>query len=920
MGSPCRRTHIDKKKRDFGKSALIIFLKKGKTKMLTSVLLAATNNTILDIGPQDQVCKFCGAFVWAVEFTGTHVGTGPKAYSICCAKGKVQLPLLKETPPELKQLLTSTIMREINVNESINNGSGLYVFRVNDHVYHSIGSLVPPDGRTPKFAQFYMYDGQEPLSEQTPVRLRLLERSTDGRFVNLIGRNDYEFAGLAVDNNLVNRRDIVVEYKRGGLQRITGIHLCFMSLQYPLLFTHREDGYILGIKHRNVNNANQDNDKTVSMREIQAFRLQCRASEGHTLLLGGRLFLQYVVDSWHGDVSATEVGKRIVLPSNFTGGFRYMQQNFQNSLAICKEYGHPDLFVTFTCNLKWVEIQRALVAAGSTTASVRPDFVARVFKLKLDAMMSDFMKKDVVAVYTIEFQKCGLPHAYIVLWLAEGDKLVFTEDIDHIISAKLPDKENDHVGYQVVSQFIMHDPYGESDYIFNLFHGHVVPYNRGLLVKYQAHINVERCNRSQSIKYLFKYIGKGPDKVIAVMERTDSRYNGPTVAAYTSQEVYAHPASGERFYLRLLLNVIVGAKTFDEIRTVDGIVYPINKEACFHRGLLESDKEWHVALDDASHYATSPQLRELFVTRLIFYEVSNPAELWEKHRNTLADDIQYTQRRLLQLPTLVINDHDKQALALEGINNLLKQHGKTLTDFPELPQLDTAVTYKYGNQLLLEELMYDCHALQIEATKRTTYLNQMQRLIFDKVIQSVALNSGDFYFIYGHGGTGKTFLWSTILCKLRSEGLIVLAVASSGIASLLIECGRTTHSRVRIPTDINEVSTCEIKKNTHIAELICKTSLIIWDEALMTHCYVYEAVDRSFRKIRRTVNPNADPLPFGGITMLMGGDFRKTLHVVLGSRRYCGCKYKQILSLARMQGIHAHRKYACRAKCTFGIN
>ncbi|XP_074327640.1 uncharacterized protein LOC141665556 [Apium graveolens] len=301
------------------------------------------------------MCKFCGALVWAAEFTGTHMGTGPKAYSICCAKGKVQLPLLKETPPELKQLLTGTTMREIkfqhnlrmyniifalcsfggSVDESINNGSGPYVFRVNDHVYHSNGSLVPPDGRTPKFAQFYMYDGQEavdyrlqfplsrdqldpdivnlllqmlnrenallgifkqireryPLSEQIPVRLRLLERrSADGRFVNRISRNDYEFVGLAVDKNLANHRDIVVEYKRGGLQRITEIHPCFMSLQYPLLFTRGEDGYRLGIKHRNVNNANQDNDMTVSMREFQAFRLQCRASEGHTLLLGGDYF------------------------------------------------------------------------------------------------------------------------------------------------------------------------------------------------------------------------------------------------------------------------------------------------------------------------------------------------------------------------------------------------------------------------------------------------------------------------------------------------------------------------------------------------------------------------------------------------------------------------------------------------------
>ncbi|KAL8155794.1 hypothetical protein AgCh_000997 [Apium graveolens] len=141
-------------------------------------------------------------------------------------------------------------------------------------------------------------------------------------------------------------------------------------------------------------------------------------------------------------------------------------------------------------------------------------------------------------------------------------------------------------------------------------------------------------------------------------------------------------------------------------------------------------------------------------------------------------------------------------------------------------------------------------------------------------MQSVSLGKGGFCFVYGHGGTGKLFLWSTIICRLRSEGTIVLAVASSGIASLLIEGGRTAHSRFRLPIDRNETSTCEFKKNTYLAELICRTSLIIWDEAPMTHHFVFEAVDRSFRDIRHAVNLNVSSIPFGGVTMVLGGDFR----------------------------------------------
>lgn len=73
-----------------------------------------------------------------------------------------------------------------------------------------------------------------------------------------------------------------------------------------------------------------------------------------------------------------------------------MQLNFQDSIAVCRDYGHPDLFITFTCNPKWPEIRRTVIFTGCQDAFVRPYLIARVFKMNLNAMISDFMKGNVM--------------------------------------------------------------------------------------------------------------------------------------------------------------------------------------------------------------------------------------------------------------------------------------------------------------------------------------------------------------------------------------------------------------------------------------------------------------------------------------------------------------------------------------------
>ncbi|XP_074347337.1 uncharacterized protein LOC141686186 [Apium graveolens] len=206
---------------------------------------------------------------------------------------------------------------------------------------------------------------------------------------------------------------------------------------------------------------------------------------------------------------------------------------------------------------------------------------------------------------------------------------------------------------------------------------------------------------------------------------------------------FAHPSSGERFYMRMLLNFVKWSISFECIRTVNGVTYPTFKAACYALGLLDDDREWVDCLSKAAVWAT-----------------------------------------------------------------------------------------------------------------------------------------GKLFFISGHGGIRKTFLWNTIASKLRSDSMIVLPVATSGIASLLLPNGQTAHSQFRIPLDVTAESTCEIKHGTQLAELLQKTSLIIWDEAPMTHKYCFEALDKSLRDILSTQYEDSRSKPFGGLTVVCGGDFRHILPVI----------------------------------------
>jgi hypothetical protein len=260
----------------------------------------------------------------------------------------------------------------------------------------------------------------------TDVKLKLMsERKSDGRIYNKPTVS--EVAALIVgDIDSAEKRDLILETQTGDLQRIDEFHPNYLSYQYPLIFPYGEDGYRTDIRHR-LRPSTKPNSRTrLTIREWLAYRLQSRANEAKTLLCSRRLFQQFLVDaytmmeadrlSWlrknqstlrvgkynnlnqtsgSGSSSRTKKGKRVVLPSSFVGGKRYMDSLYFDGMAISAAVGFPDLFITFTCNPNWPEIQRCL-KKDNLKPHDRPDIVTRIFKIKFDQLLKDLTKNHVL--------------------------------------------------------------------------------------------------------------------------------------------------------------------------------------------------------------------------------------------------------------------------------------------------------------------------------------------------------------------------------------------------------------------------------------------------------------------------------------------------------------------------------------------
>lgn len=243
-------------------------------------------------------------------------------------------------------------------------------------------------------------------------------------------------------------------------------------------------------------------------------------------------------------------------------------------MAVVRALGKPDLFVTFTCNPDWPEIKQNIKHYHKV--QYRHDIVVRVFKGKLKAFMDDILNNDLFGKvmfynYSIEFQKRGLPHAHIIIAMHEQNKITTEDEIDKIISAEIPDQQEDPELFETVTKHLLHGPCGNinpdavcmkdgkcsknfpknfspttvlnlngyplyrrrdnrrtctkivKNNVVDLDNRWVVPYCSFISKKYNNHTNVECVYSVQAVKYIYKYILKGQDMANVEIQTTEGQ-------------------------------------------------------------------------------------------------------------------------------------------------------------------------------------------------------------------------------------------------------------------------------------------------------------------------------------------------------------------------------------------------------------
>jgi hypothetical protein len=323
--------------------------------------------------------------------------------------------------------------------------------------------------------------------------------------------------------------------------------------------------------------------------------------------------------------------------------------------------------------------------------------------------------------------------------------------------------------------------------------------------------------------------------------------------------------------------------------TYEGERYFTFQEVCKAMNLIADDREWFQTMDEANSYASPSELRQLFVYILFHNDPENGFDLYDQFKNSLSEDFKFN--RLQQLNLNMNEDFipEDYARALWNIQDQIVRLSGDETKSLKLPQFYFVNNSNFQmpprpqqmqqqQQLddedsnFLSELeratSYNADHERDFATENFNQFNKEQKEIFENICNEES--NDKLFFVDAPGGSGKTFLFNTILAHFRSQNKIAIPCASSAIAAILLKDGQTMHRRFKLPVPINDDSSCHIPKDSSVEKLLDAADLIIIDEAPQMTRYGFEAIDTALREIMK-IN-----LPFGGKKIVLGGDFRQT--------------------------------------------
>ena len=321
--------------------------------------------------------------------------------------------------------------------------------------------------------------------------------------------------------------------------------------------------------------------------------------------------------------------------------------------------------------------------------------------------------------------------------------------------------------------------------------------------------------------------------------------------------------NGELFALRRLLRVVKGATSFADMATYAGQLQPSFAAACLARGLCDDDSDLVMALMEIVEVEISVhKIRRIFASAIVHCAPQDTVALF----NRFVDD-------LCEGPA---DDASNVNAALLGVELYVNEFGKSLSEFGiVLP--DAEPSRKRGRENRAASTAETVAAAVVLRDQLLPMFTSEQHEALAVVVNSIGSNSrSNIFALLASAGVGKTVFANGLAATVRARGGVVVCVAASALAAMLLTQGSTAHSEFHIPIPSNEYTMCSLSFEER--HRLSRAQLIIWDECSMVHQDVVDTVERSLRDICR------DQRPFGGKTVLLTGDFKQLLPVVRHGR------------------------------------